>query len=161
MAAAIQSPLHTRAIIDDLTLSDTLAAGNVKIFVDLGEGVEHFENLRRVSPTQFARLLRGAENKQTGTAYTLALSDAKKLVSTNNTSANTFTVPTNAVVAFLIGTKINGLQRGAGLTTVVAAGGVTIRNVQATLKSLGQYATWSVEKIGTDEWVISGALAAT
>ena len=54
------------------------------------------------------------ENAQTGTAYTLALSDAGKLVTFNNAAAITLTIPTNASVALPICTRIDLLQYGAG-----------------------------------------------
>ena len=44
---------------------------------------------------------------QTGTAYTLVLADAFKLVAMNNAAANTLTVPPNSSVAFPIGTRID------------------------------------------------------
>ena len=96
------------------------------------------------------------ENAQTGTSYTLVLSDGGKLVSMNNASANTLTVPPNSSVAFPIGTQISLLQYGAGQTTVSAGSGVTIRSFNAQLKMYGQYAAAAIWKRGTDEWVLVG-----
>lgn len=98
-------------------------------------------------------------NRQTA-SYTLVLADAGKAVEMNVAGANNLTVPDNATVAFPIGTIIEGVQYGAGQTTIVAAGGVTIRQREAKLKSAGQWAVWALEKIGTDEWLLSGDLAA-
>ena len=99
-------------------------------------------------------------NAQTGTTYTLALTDAGKLVTLNNASAITLTVPANSSVAFSVGDQINLLQLGAGQVTVAGAGGVTIRSEGSKLKLKGQYATATCVKIDTDEWVLLGNTAA-
>lgn len=98
-------------------------------------------------------------NAQTGTTYTLVLADAHKLVTLSNASAITLTVPTNASVAFDIGDQVNLLQLGAGQVTVGGAG-VTLRSQGSKLKLNGQYATATLVKIGTDEWVLLGNTAA-
>ena len=98
-------------------------------------------------------------NAQTGTTYTLALSDAQKLVTLNNASAISLTVPTNATVAFTIGDQVNLLQLGAGQVTVSGAG-VTFRSEGSKLKLKAQYAIATLIKVGTDEWVVVGNLSA-
>jgi hypothetical protein len=89
-------------------------------------------------------------NFQTGTAYTLTLADQEGIVEMNNANPNTLTVPANVTIAFPIGTKISVLQEGAGLTTIAAAVGVTIRNVGALV---GQYKTALLYKRATNEWI--------
>ena len=59
-------------------------------------------------------------NAQTGTTYTLALTDAAKLVTLTNASAITLSVNTDANVNFAIGTQILLYQGGAGQVTVSA-----------------------------------------
>lgn len=99
-------------------------------------------------------------NAQSGTTYTLVLTDAGKLVTLNNASSITLTIPANASVAFAIGDQINLLQLGAGQVTVAAGGGVTIRSEGSKLKLKDQYAIATCVKIATDEWVLVGNLAA-
>ena len=99
-------------------------------------------------------------NAQTGTTYTLALTDAHKLVTLSNASSITATVPPNSSVAFETGDQVNLLQLGAGQVTVAAGSGVTIRSEGSKLKLKGQYATATLVKIGTDEWVLLGNTAA-
>jgi len=99
-------------------------------------------------------------NAQTGTTYTLVLTDAGKFVTVENGSAVTLTVPTNASVAFDVGTVIALGQLGAGLATVVGDTGVTINGTTPGNSDLGgQYATASLTKIATDTWLLSGAVA--
>ena len=95
------------------------------------------------------------ENAQTGTTYTLALSDAGKLVTLTNASAITLTIPTNATVAFPTNTRIDLLQYGAGQVTVGGAG-VTINSAGSKLKLTGQYSGASLWKKATDTWVLLG-----
>jgi hypothetical protein len=61
-------------------------------------------------------------------------------------------------VAFPIGTTLDIIQYGAGQTTIVATGGVTLRSKGAALKLTGQYSGATLYKRGTDEWVIIGDL---
>lgn len=99
-------------------------------------------------------------NTQTGTAYTLALTDAGLSVEMNNAAANTLTVPPNSSVAFPVGTQILITQYGAGQTTIAAGAGVTIRQADTKLKLAKQYAQATLVKRATDEWVLSGNLVA-
>jgi len=97
-------------------------------------------------------------NAQTGTTYTLALTDAAKLVTLTNAAAITLTVPTNASVAFPIGTQILLYQGGAGQVTISSS--ATLRSQGSKLKITGQYGLAGLVKVDTDEWVAFGNLAA-
>jgi len=97
-------------------------------------------------------------NAQTGTTYTLAATDAGGLITCANASAITVTVPTNAAVAFAIGTQIGVLQTGAGQVTFVGAGGVTVNSYNSALKIVGNGGLAVLVKTGTNTWSIAGAL---
>lgn len=98
-------------------------------------------------------------NAQSGTSYTLVLSDARCLITMNNAAANTLTIPLNASVAFPVGTTISVEQLGAGKTTIAATGGVTL-NYLSTLTAaiVGQYGVAQLIKTGTDTWTLFGAI---
>lgn len=98
-------------------------------------------------------------NTQTA-SYTLVLTDGFKTVEMNVGSANNLTVPLNASVAFPIGTIIELVQIGAGQTTVVATGGVTISSKGGNLKLTGQWSGAALYKRATDTWVLIGDLSA-
>jgi len=99
-------------------------------------------------------------NDQTGTAYTLVLSDAGKTVYMNNASANTLTIPTNASVAFPSDTVINIVMEGAGATTVTGDTGVTVNGVSAGSGAINtQYQGVTLQKRSTDTWIASGDIA--
>lgn len=94
-------------------------------------------------------------NNQTGTTYTLVLGDANTVVELDNASAITLTVPTNASVAFPVGTPVYLMQYGAGQVTVAAAGGVTIKTA-ASLTTRAQNSFLGLVKLGTNTWVLYG-----
>jgi hypothetical protein len=129
-----------------LTLPTTDGVSGEMLETD-GAGVTTWTNPRNIT-----------ENAQL-TAYTMVLTDAHKIVTINSALGNNWTVPSNAAVAFPVGTRIYGAQLGVGLVTVAAAGGVTIYSRGSLLASAGQYARWDIVKIATDTWILTGDLA--
>jgi len=97
-------------------------------------------------------------NAQTA-SYTLVLTDKNKIVEMGVGSANNLTVPLNSSVAFPVGSQINILQTGAGQTTIVATGGVTI-NATPGLKIRAQWSYATLIKRATDTWVLVGDISA-
>lgn len=89
-------------------------------------------------------------------SYTLVLTDQSKVVGMNVASANNLTVPLNSSVAFPVGATVTIRQVGAGQTTVVAGGGVTINSRGGALKLAGQWAYATLVKTATDTWDLSG-----
>jgi hypothetical protein len=96
--------------------------------------------------------------------YTAVLDDAyQTLVPMNKGTAVAFKIPTNASVAFPVGTVITVLNKGAGLCTIsaVTPGTTTVLSAGATAASptLGQYKTAGCIKTATDTWYVVGAIA--
>lgn len=105
-----------------------------------------------------------AFDAQTGTTYTTVLNDNGQVVTMNNASANTLSIPTNASVAYPIGTQINVLQIGAGQTTIqaVTSGTTTILSTGATAaapKLRARYSMATCIKAATDTWYVVGDIA--
>lgn len=105
-------------------------------------------------------IARGATsiNAQTGTTYTLVLSDAEKYITLSNAGTITLTVPPNSSVAFPVGTRIEIEQTGAGAVTVAAGSGVTVNSRGSDLTLAGQYAVAVLVKRATDTWTLTGDL---
>jgi hypothetical protein len=99
-------------------------------------------------------------NTQTGTTYTLVLTDNGKLVTLSNAAAITATVPPNSSVAFPIGTQIDVVQLGAGKVTLAQGAGVTINSVSSNKSLSAQYAGGTLLKTATDIWLLTGSLIA-
>ena len=97
-------------------------------------------------------------NGQTGTSYTLALTDLRKLITLNNAAAVTLTLPTFASVGFTGGASVDIVQLGVGVVGVTGAVGVTVRSTPG-LYLRTQYSTASCIKIGTNEWLVTGDLS--
>jgi hypothetical protein len=87
-------------------------------------------------------------NAQTA-SYTTVLTDAGKTVSMTNAGATTLTIPANASVAYVVGTRINILNLGAGACTPTAGAGVTIAG---TITALATNKAASVVKTATNTW---------
>lgn len=98
-------------------------------------------------------------NAQTGTTYTLALTDVAKIVTLDNASAITLTVPAESSVAWPAGTTIVLVALGAGTVTVTAGGGVTINSADSAVEIGAQYGAVTLVKYGTDTWLLFGNLA--
>jgi hypothetical protein len=92
-------------------------------------------------------------------SYTLVLGDKAKVVEMSNASANNLTVPLNDTVAFPVGTQIHIVQTGAGQTTVVATGGVTI-NATPGLKLRARWSAATLIKRAENTWVLVGDISA-
>lgn len=104
------------------------------------------------------------QNVQTGTTYTPVLTDQYQVIITrNNAGASTLTIPTNASVAFPVGTVITVLNKGAGVVTIsaVTPGTTTVLSAGAVAASptLAQYKSCALIKDATDVWYVVGAIA--
>ena len=95
--------------------------------------------------------------------YTAVLDDQYQvLVPMNKATAVAFRIPTNASVAFPVGTAITVLNKGAGLVTIsaVTSGTTTVLSASAVAASptLAQYKTAVCIKTATDTWYVVGAI---
>lgn len=96
--------------------------------------------------------------------YTAILADQyQKLIPMNKGTAVAFKIPTNASVAYPVGTVITILNKGAGActisavtpgtTTILSSGSVTAQPVVA------QYRSAACIKTATDIWYVVGAIS--
>jgi hypothetical protein len=97
-------------------------------------------------------------------SYTAVLANNSQVVTMDNASSNNFSIPTNASVAFPIGTQINVLQIGAGQTTIqaVTSGTTTIQSTGASAaapKIRARYGMATCIKANTDLWYVIGDIA--
>lgn len=95
-------------------------------------------------------------------SYTIAKKDSNKLIKMNGSSNLELIIPSNAVEAFPIGSRIEVFRAGSGEVSIVAAlgSGVTIRSKNNNSKISTQYSGAMITKIGTDEWHLIGDLKA-
>lgn len=98
------------------------------------------------------------------TDYTAVLADQYQVLEVmNKATAIAFNLPTNASVAFPIGTVITVLNIGVGVCTIkaVTAGTTTVLSAGATAAqpTLGQYKSAACIKTATDTWYVVGAVS--
>lgn len=81
----------------------------------------------------------------------------------NKATAIAFKIPTNASVAFPIGTVLTVLNIGAGVCTIsaVTSGTTTVLSAGAVAAAptLAQYKSAACIKTGTDTWYVVGGIA--
>jgi len=96
--------------------------------------------------------------------YTAVIADTYQVLELmNKATAIAYKIPTNASVAFPIGTVLNILNIGAGAVTIsaVTPGTTTILSAGTVAASptLAQYKSAACIKTGTDAWYVVGAIA--
>jgi hypothetical protein len=102
-----------------------------------------------------------ATNPQTGTTYTLALTDNGKLVTLANASPVAVTIPLNSSVALPVGAVIMMAAFDAGAVTISGAGGVTVVSGGATAASpiiRAQYSSVGAIQTSANNWLVVGDL---
>jgi hypothetical protein len=95
--------------------------------------------------------------------YTAVAADQYQVLELmNKGTAVAFKIPTNASVAFPVGTVLNILNIGAGLCTIsaVTSGTTTVLSAGAVAAAptLAQYKSAACIKTATDAWYIVGAI---
>ena len=89
------------------------------------------------------------ENIKTA-SHTLALADRDRVVAFNGTSSQIVTVPTNAAVAFPVGSVVYINRINTGTVTLAASGGVTINKTGTFAANEEIY----LRKRDTDYWLV-------
>lgn len=140
-------------ILNDAVIANTAGTANNSSRIE-NDSLELVTQAARIDDIEAGLI---SVNTQTGTSYTLVLTDAGKSITMDNGSASTLTIPLNSSVAFAINTIINIHCLGAGQVTIVVTGGVTPisigDNLAITIKGDA-----SLLKTGTDTWKIMGSL---
>jgi hypothetical protein len=98
------------------------------------------------------------QNAQSG-AYTLALTDRGKHIFSSNVVGQTVTIPTNAAIAFPVGTAVTIVNAGTNPITVSTTG-ITLKQAGTTNignRTIAVNGLATVLKVATDTWFISGA----
>ena len=93
-------------------------------------------------------------------SYTLdTLSHQDGIIEMNSSSPTTFTIPTNAALAWPIGASMDIFQTGTGEVTIVGDTGVTVNRTPGN-KLRTQWSSATILKRGTDNWILYGDLKA-
>lgn len=149
------TPSHSLLVQQSGTGSPTsLSVANNTLVGRLSGGASEITDL---SVSEVKELLGDDTLIETITVGTRALLLTDKNKNLENDADCTITIPTNASVAFPIGTQIFFTKKTEGLDFVASAG-VTINSVDGLLKMGRINCGASLLKIGTDEWNLIGEL---
>jgi hypothetical protein len=164
VTVSIDSTVATLTGTQTLTNKTIDAASNTLTGVVTLTGTQTLTNKTLTTPTLDDPKINLAFDAQTGASYTAVLNDNGQVVTMSNGSGNTFRIPTNASVAFPIGTQINVLQIGAGQTTInaVTSGTTTIQSTGAAPAApllRARYSAATCLKAGTDLWYVFGDIS--
>lgn len=135
--------------------SPTISGGTVSGVTVTGSTIDYTANTITNLPAANLDL---TLNDQTGTAYTLALTDKNKLVTLDTGASITVTIPANTSVAFPTGSQVHIVQKGTGAVTITGSSGVTI-NATPGLNFRAQWSAATAIKIATDTWILLGDLS--
>ncbi len=116
-------------------------------------------NLAFGAPGSFTAGYLGAPVNEQDGAYTMALTDAGRLIRCNSASAIAYTIPTVSSVAFPGGTLIVFRNVGAGIVTLTRASGVTLVIAGSGTSKDVVIAQWGLATAmmeTANSWVISG-----
>jgi hypothetical protein len=92
--------------------------------------------------------------------YTLdTLAHKDNVVEMNSSSATTFTIPTNASLAWPVGASMDIIQTGSGQVTIAPDSGVTLRYTPGN-KLRTQWSSCTIIKRSADLWYMYGDLTA-
>ena len=103
--------------------------------------------------------LEAPQNSQ-NTSYTLTLTDSGKHIYSQNTATQVVTIPTNANVAFNVGTMVSIVLPGSGNVTVSPFSGVTLYlagNSTSASRTISTYGMATLMKVATNTWFINGS----
>jgi hypothetical protein len=101
------------------------------------------------------RISSSAINTQTGTTYSVLSTDNGEILTFNNGSAVTVTIPTGLPVGF----NCTAIQLGAGQVGFIAAAGVTLNSYGGLLKLAGQHGAATIISYSSNIYNIAGTLS--
>ena len=152
-AADVNTYLMDQAVMtfaDSTARSSAIASptNGMFTFLTASESLEYYDGTGWVSVNN------STINTQSGTAYTLAATDAGKLIQFTSASAVTLTIGT----ALLPGQKVDILRDGAGAVSWTAGGG-TVQAVGGATSINGQYGAATIFCVGTAQYRVVGRIA--
>jgi hypothetical protein len=156
----VQGGVTSKTTVQDIANLAPSAPGGSDTYIQYndagdfgGDARLKFNEATKVTTGQFAVDSSGV-NAQTGTTYTLQSTDNGKVVTLNNGSAITVTVPSGLGVGF----SVICIQIGAGQVSFTTSS--TTINPSSTLKIAEQHGACSLIAYATDVFNISGNIEA-
>ena len=158
---SLTTPKYQDASVTELKIADT-SISNAKMqddSVGIDELIDESVTGDKILDGSITPDKLTGENITETDSFTLALTESNRFVMCDKATAITVTVPPNSSVEFSIGTDITLCQYNVGVVTISEGAGVTILSRDSNLDIDGQYSGATLRKVGTDTWVLIGALA--
>ena len=160
-AAKIASDAVTTAKILDSNVTTAKIADSAITSAKIADGAIVNADISTTAAIDLGKLADATIDEKSAD-YTLALNDKNKFIKMSVTStANTVTVPTNASVAFPIGSQIHIIQYGTGKTQVIPVSGTVILYATPGAYLRAQYSSATLLKCDTNIWMLMGDLSAS
>ena len=148
----------TFALVNTTATTINFAGAATALSIGASSGTTTINNGLTVSGTT---VLGPASIVAQSSSYTLATSDAGKVVEMTNSTDAVLTVPPNNTVPIAIGTQITVVRNSTGKVQFAAGAGVTILSDSSKLFLAVQYAAGTLIKRDTNVWYLIGNLAAS
>lgn len=160
-AAKIAADAVTTAKILDSNVTTAKIADSAVTSAKIADGTIVNADVSTTAAIDLGKLADATIDEQVA-SYTLVLTDKNKFIKMNITStANTVTVPTNASVAFPIGSQIHIIQYGSGKTQVIPVSGTVTIYATPGAYLRAQYSSATLLKCDTNIWMLMGDLSAS
>ena len=160
-AAKLASDAVTTAKILDSNVTTAKIADDAVTSAKIADGTIVNADISTTAAIDLGKLADATIDEKSAD-YTLALTDKNKFIKMSITStANTVTVPTNASVAFPIGSQIHIIQYGTGKTQVIPVSGTVTIYATPGAYLRAQYSSATLLKCDTNIWMLMGDLSAS
>jgi hypothetical protein len=136
---------------------DALYSASASLYSTINSASASLYSTINSASTTLSRELKVVEIDTKAANHNLQLSDLGKLLEFSSNSASAFvTIPTNASVAFLVGSTIGLFQSGSATVVIQGSGSVTVNSFNNDLTLGGRWAAATLIKRSTDGWLAIG-----
>ena len=146
-------------VATSVAMSGDIAITNAGV-TSIGSGVIVNADVSTTAAIDLGKLADATIDEKSA-SYPLVLTDKNKFIKMSVGTANTVTVPTNASVAFPIGSQIHIIQYGVGKTQVIPVSGTVTLYATPGAYLRAQYSSATLLKCDTNIWMLMGDLSAS
>ena len=146
------------ALVNTTATTVNFAGAATTLNIGAATGTTTINNALTVSGTT---ILGPASINGQSSAYTLAISDAGKIVEMTNSTDVAITIPPSGTTNFPVGTQIVVVRNNSGKVSFTPGAGVTLFSDSSKQYISTQYSAATLVKRAADEWYLIGNLSAS
>ena len=131
------------------------------VYTGSTSGTNKDEGSKKLATEEFVKNSINSSIEEINSNIVLNLANQNHLlkVVTNGETTITITVPLDSDVNFPLGSELEIVRYGTAEVSITNAEGVIINSLEGSRSIAGQYGTVVLKKMGTNEWLLGGALA--